>query len=149
MSWTHIWIPLQHRSDTWNLKGIFSAPSGCSDVHRKVKFYSRSMVKLLHQLKFIYPEKATKFCEISTVDLSYVVPVQWTLKCTIHNSSLRWKLIKAYQISIDTTKELWSSILESRVTCCLKLPDRFVFFHHKGLSIIIILMKLPKNIQHF
>ena len=27
-------------------------------------------------LKFIYSEKATKFCEISTVDLSYVVPVK-------------------------------------------------------------------------
>ena len=27
-------------------------------------------------LKFIYSEKATKYCEISTVDLSYVVPVK-------------------------------------------------------------------------
>ena len=27
---------------------------------------------------FIYSEKATKFCEISTVDLSYVVPVKST-----------------------------------------------------------------------
>ena len=30
------------------------------------------------QLKFIYSEKATKFCEISTVDLSYVVTVKST-----------------------------------------------------------------------
>ena len=30
-------------------------------------------------LKFIYSEKATKFCEISTVDLSYVVPVKSTV----------------------------------------------------------------------
>ena len=29
-------------------------------------------------LKFIYSEKATKFCEISTIDLSYVVPVKST-----------------------------------------------------------------------
>ena len=29
-------------------------------------------------LKFIYSEKATKFCEISTVDLSYVVTVKST-----------------------------------------------------------------------
>ena len=29
-----------------------------------------------HVLKFIYSEKATKFCEISTVDLSYVVTVK-------------------------------------------------------------------------
>jgi hypothetical protein len=27
-------------------------------------------------LKFIYSEKATKFCEIFTVDLSYVMPVK-------------------------------------------------------------------------
>ena len=33
-------------------------------------------------LKFIYSEKATKFCEISTVDLSYVV----TVKCTVEIS---------------------------------------------------------------
>ena len=30
-------------------------------------------------LKFIYSEKATKFCEISTVDLSYVVMVKSTV----------------------------------------------------------------------
>ena len=28
------------------------------------------------QVKFIYSEKATKFCEISTLDLSYVVTVK-------------------------------------------------------------------------
>ena len=31
-------------------------------------------------LKFIYSEKATKFCKISTVDLSYVVPVKSTVE---------------------------------------------------------------------
>ena len=31
---------------------------------------------LFPQLKFIYSEKATKFCEISTLFLSYVVPVK-------------------------------------------------------------------------
>ena len=31
-------------------------------------------------LKFIYSEKATKFSEISTVDLSYVVPVESTVE---------------------------------------------------------------------
>ena len=30
----------------------------------------------LYFLKFIYSEKATKFCEISTLLLSYVVPVK-------------------------------------------------------------------------
>ena len=31
-------------------------------------------------LKFIYSEKATNFCEISTVDLSYVVTVKFTVE---------------------------------------------------------------------
>ena len=31
-------------------------------------------------IKFIYSEKATKICEISTVDLSYVVMVKSTLE---------------------------------------------------------------------
>ena len=34
------------------------------------------------QLKFMYSEKATKFCEISTVDLSYVVTVKSTVEIT-------------------------------------------------------------------
>ena len=31
-------------------------------------------------LKFVYSEKATNFCEISTVDLSYVVTVKSTME---------------------------------------------------------------------
>ena len=31
-------------------------------------------------VKFIYSEKATKFCEISTLDLSYVVTVRSTME---------------------------------------------------------------------
>ena len=37
--------------------------------------------RLIHGLiKFIYSEKTTQFCEISTVDLSYVLPVKSTLE---------------------------------------------------------------------
>ena len=32
------------------------------------------------QVKFIYSEKATKFCEVSTSDLSYVVTVKSTVE---------------------------------------------------------------------
>ena len=35
---------------------------------------------MIDDFKFIYSEKATKFCEISTVDLSYVVPVKSTVE---------------------------------------------------------------------
>ena len=31
-------------------------------------------------VKFIYSEKATKVCKISTVDLSYVVTVKYTVE---------------------------------------------------------------------
>ena len=34
------------------------------------------VIKTAHVIKFIYSEKATKFCEISTLLLSYVVPVK-------------------------------------------------------------------------
>ena len=34
---------------------------------------------LFYLLKFIYSEKATNFCEISTADLSYVVTVKWVI----------------------------------------------------------------------
>ena len=37
-------------------------------------------IKYKPELKFIYSEKATKFCKISTVDLSYVVPVKSTVE---------------------------------------------------------------------
>ena len=37
-------------------------------------FVSKAYKKRM--LKFIYSEKAIKFCEISTVDLSFVVPVK-------------------------------------------------------------------------
>ena len=39
------------------------------------------VLKLLSNvIKFIHSEKATKFCEISTVDLSYVVSVKSTVE---------------------------------------------------------------------
>ena len=31
-------------------------------------------------IKFIYSEKATKFCEMSTLDLSYVVTIKYTVE---------------------------------------------------------------------
>ena len=37
---------------------------------------SNGKCESLTKLKFIYSEKATKVCKISTVDLSYVVPVK-------------------------------------------------------------------------
>ena len=47
----------------------------------KFEDISHLVLKLLSNvIKFIHSEKATKFCEISTVDLSYVVSVKSTVK---------------------------------------------------------------------
>ena len=49
----------------------------CFSFYKRATFKRRSYLgKNVFILKFIYSEKATKFCEISNVDLSYVVPVQ-------------------------------------------------------------------------
>ena len=45
----------------------------------KGKFFQE---RILIRVKFIYSEKATNFCEISTVDLSYVVTVNSTVHCS-------------------------------------------------------------------
>jgi hypothetical protein len=37
-------------------------------------------VQMIVVLKFIYSEKAPKFCEIFTIELSYVVPVKSTVE---------------------------------------------------------------------
>ena len=46
---------------------MFSVPE------REIKNRLSTLAHLVDIVKFIYFEKATKFCEISTVDLSYVV----------------------------------------------------------------------------
>ena len=43
-------------------------------------FFKRIPVKVFFKLKFIYSEKATKFCEIFTLLLYYVVPVKSKVK---------------------------------------------------------------------
>ena len=41
--------------------------------------YRTDDVRYQVMVKFIYSEKATKFCKISTVDLSHAVPVKFTV----------------------------------------------------------------------
>jgi hypothetical protein len=50
-------------------------------------FYCRyvlSSIFLSILIKFIYSEKTTKFCKISTVDLTYLVPVKSTAEISQH-----------------------------------------------------------------
>ena len=55
----------------------------CRNLYFGCENYRTVLLKirlLLILFKFIYSEKATNFCEISTVDLSYVVPVKSSME---------------------------------------------------------------------
>jgi hypothetical protein len=51
-------------------------------LHPKISFHEFHDIScvVVFSVKFIYSEKATKFCEISTIDLSYVVKVKSTVE---------------------------------------------------------------------
>ena len=49
-------------------------------LHNGNRFFMNSYHSLLFMIKFIYSKKATKFCEIFTLILSYVVPVKRKVK---------------------------------------------------------------------
>ena len=59
-------------------------------------------------LEFIYSEKATKFCEISTVDLSYAVPVKYTVE-TGHFAKF-CSLLRIYEFYYNSIQFLSSTI---------------------------------------
>ena len=48
--------------------------------YRKILVYYPTSMSIIDQLKLIYSEKATKFCEIFTLLLSYVVPIKSKVK---------------------------------------------------------------------
>ena len=52
----------------------------CKNLPKLKIFCTISNNLSIAYVKFIYSEKATKFCEISTLDLPYVVPVKSTLE---------------------------------------------------------------------
>ena len=60
----------------------FLFPSLCAKVRVCQLGFILSVQSIVSKvlLKFIYSEKATNFCEISTVDLSYVVTVKFTVE---------------------------------------------------------------------
>ena len=80
--------------------------------------------------KFIYSEKATQFCEISTVDLSYVVPVKSTLEisqnfvafseCMNFNVKIKRPLFHSREIAMCN---LYSSVIQSCQKTCGKKPN--------------------------
>ena len=72
-----------------NFKNIFSRPLFTIIFRSKILFFvtysiltgqTKVEFVIYWVLKFIYSEKATKFCEISTLILSYVVPVKSKVK---------------------------------------------------------------------
>ena len=70
---------------TLRYQGLNLTPLGFDILKRTKKpddtsIYTQSIFCSAVHVKFIYSEKATKFCEFSTVDLSYVVPVKSTVE---------------------------------------------------------------------
>ena len=59
-------------------------------------------------IKFMYSEKATKFCEISTVDLSYVVPIKSTAE--IFQNDVAFSEYMNFEITYETL-ELFAALL--------------------------------------
>ena len=51
-------------------------------LHPKISFHEFHNIRcvMVFSVKFIYSEKATKFCKISTIDLSYVVTFKFTVE---------------------------------------------------------------------
>ena len=62
------------------IQNVVASGASESGVKSLRNLHSVGIVFLLKIVKFIYSEKATKFCEISTVYLSYVVPVKSTVE---------------------------------------------------------------------
>ena len=62
----------------WRFPRIFWVWLSYSTKMQKSMFFKglTSLPQIMRKLKFIYSVKATKFCEISTLLLSYVVPVK-------------------------------------------------------------------------
>ena len=111
-----------------------SSYCGSNEVPNSISFFHNSLFEftlfssLNMDLKFIYSEKATKICKISTVDLSYVVPVKSTVEISqnfvafsenmnftkekmeqsVRKIVVRWVLLNKFQIkTILYTRNVW------------------------------------------
>ena len=71
-------------------------------------FLKSSLNSRNFQLKFIYSEKATKFCEISTVDLSYVVTVKSTVAFSEYMNFIHIKFLIENNMIKLTCKTPWN-----------------------------------------
>ena len=62
-----------------NSKAYFCSSKAKCILKRNIQHYNFLEI-IVTLIKFIYSEEATKFCEISTIDLSYGVPVKSTVE---------------------------------------------------------------------
>ena len=73
-----------HRKNSPQATKLFQGPLesrlAVKNIETAVGFFFIIVRHFLGLLKFIYSEKATIFCEIFTVDLSYVVMVKSTVE---------------------------------------------------------------------
>jgi hypothetical protein len=77
-------------------------------------------------IKFIYSEKATKFCEISNVDLSYVVMV----KSTVENSQNFVAFSEKMNFTIGILdRYVMLTEMEAANQACLSMGDEPFLLH--------------------
>ena len=76
-------------------------------------FCLKSLVWPWCLIKFMYSEKATKFCEISTLLLSYVVPVK--SKMDISQSFVAFSEYINFKIWIRRTSKILTYLVDSMI----------------------------------
>jgi hypothetical protein len=79
-----------------------------------------SIISLEYILKFIHSEKATNFCEISTVDLSYVVMVKSTVE--ISQNFVAYSEYKNFNIPAPVWNDLRHMHFQIGLTQAIALP---------------------------
>ena len=83
---------------------FYTQDSNCDWLSIYFTFLFLFWSKNLYLLKFIYSEKATKFCEISTVDLSYVLSVKSAVEILQNFASFSGYLNFKTEPSINNTR---------------------------------------------
>ena len=115
---------------------------------------------LLNKIKFIYSEKATKFCKISTLLLSYVVPVKCKVEiwqnCVVFSEYMHFnfRIWKVLQLSFYSSNQnavtemskgnkmkwylLWCDHnMHYFPVCNIPIPNCRTFFSWKDIKLIM------------
>ena len=108
--------------------GVFTTTEKAS-AHLQGKYILSSFYRLF--FKFIYSEKATKFCKISNIDLSYIVSV----KSMVEIRKILWPL-KTLSRFLKSTK------IDKNCKIGHLLIKNFIFGNHKLASFRMRILRI-------